>query len=121
MKKIYKLPLILEPQPEGGYTIICPLLPNLITEADTLEQVLPNVTDALETLLETYQDLNQPLPAFGCKEIPRRSGSSHRKWYNPTNGNIVPIPDWGNKDLKTGTLRHIIRQLGLDWEKFKQV
>jgi antitoxin HicB len=58
----YKLPLMLEPQPEGGYTITCPLLPNLITEADTLEDVIPNVSDALSALIEAYQDLNQPLP-----------------------------------------------------------
>ena len=59
---LYKLPLILEPQPEGGYTITCPLLPNLITEADTLEEVMPNVADALGALIEAYEDLKQPLP-----------------------------------------------------------
>jgi antitoxin HicB len=59
---LYKLPLILEPQPEGGYTITCPLLPNLITEADTLEEVMPNVADALAALIEAYEDLQQPLP-----------------------------------------------------------
>lgn len=64
MKNVYKLPLVLEPQPEGGYTIICPLLPNLITEADTLEEVIPNVSDALSALIEAYQDLNQPLPSI---------------------------------------------------------
>ncbi len=52
MSTIYKLPLLLEPQPEGGYTITCPLLPNLVTEADTLEQVIPNVADALAALLK---------------------------------------------------------------------
>jgi antitoxin HicB len=61
-KNIYKLPLVLEPQPEGGYTITCPLLPNLVTEADTLEEVIPNVTDALAALIEAYDDLKQPLP-----------------------------------------------------------
>ncbi len=30
------------------------------------------------------------------------------------------MPDWGGKDLKMGTLRHIIRQLDLDWETFKR-
>lgn len=63
MQQIYKLPLVLEPQPEGGYTISCPLLPELITEADTLEEVLPNVSDALEALLEAYEHLKRPLPA----------------------------------------------------------
>jgi len=32
----------------------------------------------------------------------------------------VPVPDWGAKDLKFGTLRGIVRQLGLDWKKFEQ-
>lgn len=64
MKNIYKLPLILEPQPEGGYTVTCPLLPNLITEADTLDDVIPNVADALSALIEAYQELNKPLPPF---------------------------------------------------------
>ena len=64
MQNIYKLPLVLEPQPEGGYTITCPLLPNLITEADTLDEVIPHVSDALAALIETYEDLNQPLPSI---------------------------------------------------------
>jgi antitoxin HicB len=63
MNKIYKLPLILEPQAEGGYTVTCPILPDLIPEADTLEEVVTNVSDALAALIEAYEDLNQPLPA----------------------------------------------------------
>lgn len=62
MENIYKLPLILEPQPEGGYTITCSLLPNLITEADTLEEVIPNISDALSALIEAYQDLGKSFP-----------------------------------------------------------
>ena len=53
MEPIYKLPLVLEPQPEGGYTITCPLLPNLVTEADTLEEVIPHVAVAL--ILRSFQ------------------------------------------------------------------
>lgn len=63
MEPIYKFPLVLEPQPEGGYTITGPLLPNLVTEADTLEEVIPHVADALAALLEGYEELRQPLPA----------------------------------------------------------
>jgi antitoxin HicB len=48
MQQIYKLPLVIEPQPEGGWTITCPILPGLITEADTIDEIVPNVTDALE-------------------------------------------------------------------------
>lgn len=64
MMNIYKLPLLLEPQPEGGYTITCPLLPELITEADSLEDVIPNASDALAAIIEAYHDLRKPLPKF---------------------------------------------------------
>ncbi len=62
MINIYKLPLVLEPQPEGGYTITCPVLPELITEADNLQEVYVSVADALAAILEIYQDLKRPLP-----------------------------------------------------------
>ena len=35
---LYKVPLVLEPQPEGGYTVTSPLLPELVTEGDTLDE-----------------------------------------------------------------------------------
>jgi antitoxin HicB len=60
---LYKIPMVLEPQPEGGYTITCPLIPGLITEADTFEDVIPNVTDAVAALIEGHEALNRPLPA----------------------------------------------------------
>ena len=63
MNSFYKLPLILEPQPEGGYTITCPLLPELITEADTMSEVNPHVADALVAIIELYEDMKRPLPA----------------------------------------------------------
>ncbi len=61
-EQMYKLPLVLEPQPEGGYTVTSPVVPELITEADTLDQVIPNVADALAALLEMYEDLKRPVP-----------------------------------------------------------
>lgn len=58
----YKLPLVFEPQPEGGYTVTCPILPELITEGDTITEALDNVEDALIAIIEAYQDLARPLP-----------------------------------------------------------
>jgi antitoxin HicB len=60
---LYKLPLVLEPQPEGGYTLTCPLLPELITEGDTAQEALSNVPDALAAILAAYQHLQRPIPA----------------------------------------------------------
>lgn len=63
MAKMYKVPLMLSPQPEGGYTVTSPVLPELVTEGDTPEEVMRNVSDALEAVLELYRDQNKPLPA----------------------------------------------------------
>ena len=58
----YKIPLVLEPQPEGGYTVTSPLLPELVTEGDSVDEALANVKDALASVIEAYQDLGRPLP-----------------------------------------------------------
>lgn len=65
-----------------------------------------------------YQEAQKKLKALGCEEIQRRGSGSLRIWRNPKNGKIAPLPDWGAKDLKLGTLRAVIRQLGLDWQEF---
>ena len=57
-----KVPLTLEPQPEGGYTVTSPLLPELLTEGDTIEEVLVNVQDCFDAVLEIYEDMKSPLP-----------------------------------------------------------
>ena len=65
-----------------------------------------------------YREISKKLQALGCEQLARRGEGSHRVWHNPSNGKIAPIPDWGAKDLKLGTLRAVIRQLGLDWKAF---
>ena len=59
---IAKIPLSIEPQPEGGYTVTSPLLPELITEGDTIEEALANTEDAFMVVLEIYEDEGRPLP-----------------------------------------------------------
>jgi antitoxin HicB len=62
MDTILKIPLILSPQPEGGFTVTSPVLPELVTEGDTLEDALENVRDALAAVIEIYEDKAKPLP-----------------------------------------------------------
>jgi antitoxin HicB len=63
MAQVYKVPLVLTPQPEGGFTVTSPALPELLTEGDTVEEALENVRDALKAVVETYEDLGRTLPA----------------------------------------------------------
>jgi antitoxin HicB len=60
---VYKLPLVLTPQPEGGFVVTSPLLPELVTEGDTIEQALANVRDALLAVREAYEDTGRLFPA----------------------------------------------------------
>jgi antitoxin HicB len=62
MSQVYKLPLVLEPQTEGGYPVTCPLLPELITAGDTVQEALNIANDALAAIVEAYKELGQPLP-----------------------------------------------------------
>jgi antitoxin HicB len=63
MSNVYRLPLVLTPQEEGGYTVTSPMLPGLVTEGDSLEEALENVEDALRATLELYEDIGRPVPA----------------------------------------------------------
>ena len=62
MSAIYKLPLVLEPQPEGGFLVTCPLLPELITEGETIQEALANANDALSAIIESMEEAGRPLP-----------------------------------------------------------
>ena len=62
MSQIYKWPLVLEPQPEGGYVVTCPLLPELITEGEDVQDALQNANDALAAIMDGFDRLNKPLP-----------------------------------------------------------
>ena len=60
---IAKIPLVLDPQPEGGYTVTSPLLPELVTEGDTVAEALANAEDAFAVVVEIYEDRGRPLPS----------------------------------------------------------
>ncbi len=67
-----------------------------------------------------YREIEKKLRKLGCIETRRKGGGSHRKWHNPSQDPIVvvSVPDWGSKDLKTGTLRGIVKDLGFEWDEF---
>jgi mRNA interferase HicA len=67
-----------------------------------------------------YREVDERLSKLGCVEISRRGSDSHRKWYNPKLNAKAIVPDWGSKDLRLGTLRSIVKDLGFDWEEFNK-
>jgi predicted RNA binding protein YcfA (HicA-like mRNA interferase family) len=67
-----------------------------------------------------YREVVRKLIALGCREISRTGDGSHRKWLNPATGRIAMVPDWGGDDLKLGTIRAALRQLGIAWDDFNR-
>jgi len=60
---LYRVPLLFNPQPEGGFTVTSPVLPELVTEGETLDEAFANAQDALAAVVELYTDEGRPLPA----------------------------------------------------------
>jgi antitoxin HicB len=61
---LYRIPFLFSPQPEGGFTVTSPVLPELVTEGDTLDEAYANVRDALAAVVELYADEGRPLPPW---------------------------------------------------------
>jgi antitoxin HicB len=58
----HTLTIIATPEPEGGFTITCKELPELITVGDTLDEAIENVKDAFMAVCEIYQDTGRTFP-----------------------------------------------------------
>ena len=58
----YRIPLVLTPQAEGGYSVTSPLLPELVTEGDSVADAIDNARDAFAAVVELYEDLGRSLP-----------------------------------------------------------
>jgi antitoxin HicB len=59
---LYKVPLLLTAQPEGGFTVTSPIFPELITEGDSVDEAIENARDAFAAVLEIYEDLGRSVP-----------------------------------------------------------
>jgi predicted RNase H-like HicB family nuclease len=51
-----KLRVVLEPSEDGGYTVTVPSLPGCISEGDSREEALANITEAIHLYLEPVED-----------------------------------------------------------------
>ena len=58
-----RLVLNLQPAEEGGYIVTSPLDPQLITEAETVEEAFENARDAAKALRQSRAKLRRKLSA----------------------------------------------------------
>lgn len=64
-----------------------------------------------------YRELSRKLKSLDC--VPDRyAKGSHEIWINLKTKARTTIPNWGNRDLKPGTISQILRDLGIKKEDF---
>ena len=58
----YTYTVLLQPEPEGGYTVTCPALPGLVTYGATLEEARAMAADAIRGYIECLRADGEPIP-----------------------------------------------------------
>jgi len=54
--------VLLEPDEDGGYVVVCPSLTGCYSQGETVEEALANIREAIELCLEELQDQGEPIP-----------------------------------------------------------
>ena len=54
--------IVLEPQPEGGFTVTVPALPEVVTEGDTEAEAMTMAEEAIRMVLLYRRDHDLPIP-----------------------------------------------------------
>lgn len=55
--------VLLNRDPEGGYTAMVPMLPGCITYGESLDEVVINIKEAVEVYIESLRANNEPIPS----------------------------------------------------------
>lgn len=48
--------VVLAPETEGGFSVICPAIPGCVSQGDSLEEALANIREAILLCLEVRRD-----------------------------------------------------------------
>jgi antitoxin HicB len=55
--------IVLQPEPEGGFSVFVPELPSVATQGKTVEEATEMAKEAIEGYLEVMQEDGLPIPA----------------------------------------------------------
>jgi antitoxin HicB len=54
--------ILLNPEPEGGYTVNVPALPGCITYGETVDEAIDMAKEAIELYIESLVEHGEPVP-----------------------------------------------------------
>ena len=67
----FSFSVVLEPQEDGGFTVLVPALPEVVTEGDTEQEALANVEEAIRAVVSYRRDQGLAIPTDAHPEIRR--------------------------------------------------
>ena len=71
MTENFSFSVVLEPQEDGGFTVLVPALPEVVTEGNTEQEALANAEEAIRAILAYRRDRGMTIPADAPPEIRR--------------------------------------------------
>jgi antitoxin HicB len=71
MAENFSFSVVLEPQEDGGFTVLVPALPEVVSEGDTEQEALANAQEAIRAVLEYRRDRGLAIPPDALPEIRR--------------------------------------------------
>ncbi|MCH7838022.1 MAG: type II toxin-antitoxin system HicB family antitoxin [Chloroflexi bacterium] len=57
-----RLTVVLEPEADGGYSVVCPAIPGCASQGDSLKEALANIREAIVLCLEVRREDQLPAP-----------------------------------------------------------
>ncbi len=57
-----KFTVILEPEEDGGYSVVCAAIPGCVSQGDSLDEALSNIREAILLCLEVRREDGLPRP-----------------------------------------------------------
>ena len=60
--RIFNYRVLLQKEPEGGYTVIVPILPGCVTYGETIEEAKKMAKDAISLYIESLTAHNEEIP-----------------------------------------------------------
>jgi predicted RNase H-like HicB family nuclease/predicted RNA binding protein YcfA (HicA-like mRNA interferase family) len=137
-----KIKVVLEPQEEGGFTVLVPSLPGCISEGDRREDALRNIKEAIELYFDdssvkssrnhqvvevTLWAVAGKLPVASGREVVKalskavfrvRQKGSHVRLEKTNGDQTIKLTVPMHETLKKGTLNQIVTDSGLSTDEF---
>jgi len=68
----------------------------------------------------SYREITERLSKLGFR-LYRQGKGTHELWVRDTDGRVVPVPRYKGKKIRKGTVRAIIREVGVSVEEFMEL